>query len=209
MNAILRGGSGPKTDIQFPMQLSGSELLNVVEILSSQPHPLYAILDAARDPAIYTLLLTSGTQYYSLYFGRSALELATVAPYLVGLPPHCELLEKLVAEGWSKAWGVFLTSTQPPETIRHELRRSLMVTMEGTGKLVYFRFYDPRVLRVFLPVADPQQRADFNGSISSFLVEDKDPNVVLRFHSLWNTFGFDRLPIGTADLGPGCRRFRA
>ena len=49
-----------------------------------------------------------------------------------------------------------------------------MVDVEGqNGRLThaYFRFYDPVVLRTFLPTATPRQMEDFFGPISAFYVE--------------------------------------
>jgi hypothetical protein len=43
------------------------------------------------------------------------------------------------------------------------------------GEQLYFRFYDPRVLRVFLPTCDRQQLSDFFGPVDYFVCEDEDP----------------------------------
>ena len=165
----------------FRIELNVVSVPSVFDLLSSQPEAVYAVLDAARDPAIYPMLLTSGGFYTSLYAGQAALKLEAVSPYLVYLPPQSALLQRIVESGWGQSWGIFLTSSQSAETVWHELRRSLMVTMEETGKYVYFRFYDPRVLRVFLPVADPEQRAQLFGTISSVLMEAEDGSAMLRF----------------------------
>jgi hypothetical protein len=178
----------------FRVRLGAVRTPTVVEVLSNLPEPVYAVLDAARDPKMYPWLLGSGAHYTSLYYGKSARELETVAPYLVYLPPHSELLQTLVEKAWSNSWGIFLTSTQPMETIWRELRRSLFVQLEGQEQ-VYFRFYDPRVLRVFLPIADAEQRAELSGTITSFLMEDEDPTTLLRFHSLWQTCGLDKITV--------------
>lgn len=169
----------------FQIRFHISEIPTVADVLSSQSEPLYAVIDTARDPAIYPLLLAGGAPYWSLYMGKAARELEAVAPYLVFLEPRSEMLQKIVAAGWSNAWGIFLTSSQPPQTIWHELRRSLMVQLEETGKFLYFRFYDPRVLRNFLPMADAQQVSELMGTISSFLFEGEEAETsMLRFQNL-------------------------
>ena len=179
----------------FQVNFNATEVPTVVDVLSNRPEPLYAVLDTARDPAIYPLLLTSGASYYSLYAGKSALELEAVAPYLVSLPPRCELLQTLVAKGWGKSWGIFLTSNQPAETIWHELRRSLMVKLEETQEFVYFRFYDPRVLRSFLAMADARQMVELTGTMTSLLVEDEDAAFLLRFHSFSTVCALEKLEV--------------
>jgi hypothetical protein len=50
------------------------------------------------------------------------------------------------------------------------------------GKMLYFRFYDPRVLRIFLPTCDAMQlRELFGDAIDSFILEDEDPAFAIRF----------------------------
>jgi uncharacterized protein DUF4123 len=44
---------------------------------------------------------------------------------------------------------------------------------------VYFRYYDPRVLRVFLPTCNTQELAAVFGPVKSFVLEDDDPNTML------------------------------
>jgi Domain of unknown function (DUF4123)/FHA domain len=133
---------------------------------------LYAILDAARDARIKALVDVCEEEARSLFDGREGEALVEVAPYLVRFGERSELLEVVVNEGWGDAWGVFLTSGRPFDEVRRRLRRSLMVNDEETGKRLYFRFYDPRVLRLFLPACTARQRSELTGmEIERFLVE--------------------------------------
>ena len=47
-----------------------------------------------------------------------------------------------------------------------------MVDDEESGETMYFRYYDPAVLRVFLGAATRRQRELFFGPISRFFAED-------------------------------------
>ncbi len=126
--------------------------------------PLYAIMDAARDDRILELLRQSVERYQSLYEGVQGEPMATVAPYLVGpFRQDSRLLERLVMEGWGKRWGIFLTSRESFREVRRHFRRFLMVELEESGERVYFRFYDPWVLGVFLPACSERQRGEFCG----------------------------------------------
>jgi hypothetical protein len=49
------------------------------------------------------------------------------------------------------------------------------------GKQVYFRFYDPRVLRVYLPTCTVEEMRTFFGPIKCFLTEGDKPEAALRF----------------------------
>ena len=142
--------------------------------------PLYAILDAARDIRVLSLLIQHKEPCQSLYEGQQGAKLAQVAPYLVRLVKDSPLLEALVNEGWGKSWGVYLSSTSAFHEVRRHLRHFLEVNLPS-GEQVYFRFYDPRVIRVFLPTCTPEDTTQFFGPIQNYLVEDETPEQLLRF----------------------------
>jgi pSer/pThr/pTyr-binding forkhead associated (FHA) protein len=105
---------------------------SVIRELRSQEEPLYAILDAARDPVILArLLLDCKEEYQSLYEGDEGVKLAAFAPYLVALPPGSAFLETIVRDGWGKSWGVYLSCDRPFQEVRRHLRHFLMVQLEG------------------------------------------------------------------------------
>jgi hypothetical protein len=89
------------------------------------------------------------------------------------------VLKLLLEQGWGKGWASFFTSPAPFEEVRHHFRKFLMVQIEG-GQEVYFRFYDPRVMRDFLPAASPSEIATFFGPVSAFLLEAQQPEIVLN-----------------------------
>ncbi|MGA2703392.1 MAG: DUF4123 domain-containing protein [Isosphaeraceae bacterium] len=152
----------------------------VLEILRSQKEPLFAILDAARDPIVHLRIHECPEQKQSLYEGPEAARLAFVAPYLISLPKRSPFLEQLVREGWGNSWGVYMTCDRPFEEVRKHLRHFLTVELEG-GKKVLFRFYDPRVLRVFLPTCTSKESAEFHGPISHYLIEADSDDLLLQF----------------------------
>jgi hypothetical protein len=142
--------------------------------------PLYAILDAAREPKIVELLKHAGAEHQSLYEGARGAEMSSVAPYLVRLPEASPLLKTLEDEGRQQSWGVFLTCEQPLKEVRKHLRRLLTVKLPS-GSKVLFRYYDPRVLRVFLPTTDKEQAVEFFGPVKSFITEDENAGSFLEF----------------------------
>jgi hypothetical protein len=152
----------------------------VASILRKQG-PLFALLDAARERSILELLEEDiDAEYDCLYEGKSATDLAAWAPYLVSLPSESSLLDVLVERGWGKSWGVYLTSAKSLADVRRHLRHFLIVTM-ANGKEGYFRFYDPRVLRVYLPACTPDESKAFFGPIDAYLMESEKPQQLLRF----------------------------
>lgn len=138
---------------------------------------LFAVVDAARDDRILILVRESVERYQSLYEGIEGEALAHVAPHLVELPQGSGLLQRLVREGWEKRWASFIEARVSFKELRRHLRRFLMVADADTRKKMYFRFYDPVVLRSFLPTSTVKQKAEFYGEVESFYVEDEDGNV--------------------------------
>ena len=153
---------------------------DLLEILGNQPQPLFAILDAARDPKVLGILGNCTQHYQSLYEGPKGEELADFAPHLVELPSRSALIEALVREGWGKSWGIFLTSTSSFKEVRRHFRHFLLVQVED-GRELYFRFYDPRVLRIFLPTCTAQETSRFFGPVRSYLVEGERAGILLTF----------------------------
>ncbi|MDP3001284.1 MAG: DUF4123 domain-containing protein [Bryobacterales bacterium] len=146
--------------------------LRLLSLIATQPLNVYALLDGARSPRVLELLRASGERFERLDEGR--------APYLAAIPPRSPLLDSLVAEGWGAGWGLFLTSRRPfGETCHHF--RQILVAVTDDGRQLDFRFYDPRVLRAFLPTCDVEQAAVLFGPVSSFFAEDENPDRVLRF----------------------------
>lgn len=140
--------------------------------------PLFAVLDAAQGDKVWKFLGKSFGQRNSLYEGPKAKELAAVSPYLLELAGKPRRLERLVEQGWGQNWGVFLISSRPFPEVRRQLRKHLMVVEEETKKRLYFRFYDPRVLRVFLPTCAPDQSEQFYGCIDAFYTEGKEGDLL-------------------------------
>jgi len=152
----------------------------LLAMLRGEFQPLYALLDAANESSVLKVLFESKEEFKSLFEGQAGAQLTHFAPYLVRLPKESPLLETLVQKGWGKNWGVFLTSARQLQDLRSHFRQFLMVKMPD-GKEVYFRFYDPRVLRVYLPTCLPEEVEQLFGPIQSYLVEDEEPGTLLHF----------------------------
>ena len=144
--------------------------LPLVELMREQGKTLFAMVDAAQVPDLPTLLSATGAPCRSLFEGDSARNLRDVAPYLVHLGDAPALLQRLLEQGWGHAWASYLSCDLPFDELRRHLRKFLMVKTDD-GRQVYFRFYDPRVLRTFLPTCTPEQLKQFFGPITAFWLE--------------------------------------
>ena len=150
------------------------------DLLAKDFQPLYALLDASREPSVLKVILESKEEYQSLYEGAPGAQLTHFAPYLVRVPQKSALLDALVHQAWSKSWGVFLTSDTPFKDLRTHFRHFLTVKLPD-GQQVYFRYYDPRVLRLFLPTCLPEETNQFFGPVKHFLIEADNPATALHF----------------------------
>jgi hypothetical protein len=133
----------------------------------------FGILDAARDERIYLSVLRSDREWCCLYRGDAATTMAEVAPYLVELDPQSRFTRWLIEEGWGRSWGVFLNASVSMEALRNHLRRLTLVKLPD-GRSVYFRYYDPRVLSVYLPTCTTEELAAVFGPIERLVMESGD-----------------------------------
>jgi hypothetical protein len=131
---------------------------------------LFVVLDAARAPEVPTRLVEFKVEHASLFAGEMGELLKDVAPYLARCPQDSPLMKWLLEEGWGDSWGIFVHTDLTLEELRRHLKRFLLVKDEE-GRRYHFRFYDPRILRAFLPVCTPAEAAQFFGRIRRFLVE--------------------------------------
>jgi pSer/pThr/pTyr-binding forkhead associated (FHA) protein len=150
------------------------------DLLAKDFQPHYALLDASREPSVLKVILESKEEYQSLFEGAQGAQLAHFAPYLIRIPQKSPLIETLTHQAWSKSWGVFLTCDQPLKDLRTHFRHFLTVNLPD-GSQVYFRYYDPRVLRLFLPTCLPEETTQFFGPVKHFLIEAEDPATALHF----------------------------
>lgn len=140
----------------------------------------YAILDAARLYGELEKAKRLGSVFSSLYKGKSEQTLAEVAPYLFACDWSSPLAHWILNEGWTLAHGYFIQSTVSFEELHKHLRKFLIVQDEK-GKQLYFRFYDPRVLRIFLPTCDNVQISEFFGPVKHFIVEGDSKDEAIQF----------------------------
>jgi pSer/pThr/pTyr-binding forkhead associated (FHA) protein len=173
----------------------------LLALLRKDFQPLYAVLDAALEPDVLKVLFESKEQYQSLFEGSRGAQLVHFSPYLVRLPAESPFLTTLIEKGWGKSWGVFVTCAEPLAALRQHFRHFLMVQMPDK-KQVYFRFYDPRVLRIFLPTCSAEQISLLFGPIQYYIMEDENPDFLLRFSNKGQGVGRRKFPLDTGVDSP-------
>jgi hypothetical protein len=141
---------------------------------------IWMILDGARTIEIFRLLLACHLEYACLYSGPLTPELEIAAPYLVQLDHGYRDTHQLIQQAWGNSWGVFLRSDTSLKKLRRHLREFLVVR-DTKGARMVFRYYDPRVLRVYLPTCTTSELRTVFGPIECFWTEGDSTKDVVEF----------------------------
>jgi hypothetical protein len=148
---------------------------------SSVEGEIYAILDGARDERIHSFLGGSDLESSCLYEEKAISEdVRRAAPYLVRLLPWSRHTRWLFDTGWGQSWGILLATRANRPELRQHLRRFLVVKDEH-GKQLYFRYYDPRVMREYLPTCTRAESEMVFGPVTRYWTESKDARTLLEF----------------------------
>ena len=143
-------------------------------------HKVYAVLDGASVPKLPHRLWQDQPSNVCLYRGDLEPDLVYTAPYLVDLTADSAFTQWVLQEGWGKHWGIFAITPSDLKTLRKHFRTFLMV-FSPEGKPLYFRYYDPRVLRVYLPTCNVEEMRTVFGPIINYVVEAENPEQLVRF----------------------------
>lgn len=141
---------------------------------------VWVILDGARERRIYGHVVDTYLESSCLYSGPLPPALEVAAPYLVQLEYDDRLTRRVIEEGWGRSWGVFLKSPTSLKQLRRHLR-GFLVVRDPHGKRLVFRYYDPRVLRIYLPTCTADELRAVFGPIETFWTEGQDAASLLEF----------------------------
>jgi hypothetical protein len=179
--------------------MTDQRLTRIEEFLwrESPGQDVWMIVDGARTVEVFRMLLECHLEYTCLYSGPLAPDLEIAAPYLVQLDRDYRDTHRLIRQAWGNSWGVFLRSSTSLKKLRKHLREFLVVR-DAKGNQLVFRYYDPRVLRVYLPTCYPGELRTVFGPIECFWTESEGSQDMLEF-----CFGDGVLKQRTLSLGTG------
>jgi hypothetical protein len=142
----------------------------------------YTILDGAGIPTLRDKFFDAPeVKHACLFAGDLEPDMAEVAPYLVQLEPDSDFAD-WVMSGWGEHWGIY--AVVPAEmdlaAVRRHLRKLNMVYGPDNQPL-FFRWYDPRVMRMVLPTCDAGQLQEMFGPVLRFVLEGETPDQGIAF----------------------------
>jgi len=155
---------------------------NLFRILNRQDKELFVIVDAARDNKVIEFLIDvlDELNYESLFNDETQTIFATVAPYLVLMSKKSNSLETLIDSGWGKSWGIFFTSNDSFQNVKNHFHQQLFAVNED-GKELFFRYYDPRVFRMYISSCNHEQKREFFGPVEYFFVEGENSHILIQY----------------------------
>lgn len=142
---------------------------------------VFAVLDGASIPDLRNKLYEMRPPHYCLFRGELEPDMAEVAPYVINLAPGATFTDWVLNEAnFGNHWGIFAHSRHSIKEMRRHCR-ALVTAYTEQGNPMIFRFYDPRVLRKFLPTCTDDELKTFFGNIETFFAEDDKGQNLLSF----------------------------
>ncbi|NRA39107.1 MAG: DUF4123 domain-containing protein [Planctomycetes bacterium] len=141
---------------------------------------LYVLLDAARNPQIWPAIRDAEEQHICLFAGKLEPAVVEVAPYIVALEPDAAFTKWLLAKGWGDSWGIWFAAPVDLDELQKHFRHFTQVR-DDNQKTLYFRFYDPRVWRDYMELADDSDRGQLFGPVDCFWSEGKSPAELITY----------------------------
>lgn len=151
------------------------------QILGNHDNFVYAVIDGAACPQLRFKLYDWAPEHCCLYSGKLEPDMEEVAPYLVKLQQDSIFTNWLIKEGWDNHWSIFVESELDFKALRKQIRKLLLVK-SPEGETLVFRFYDPRVMSIFLPTCDGDQADELFDGLVCLRYQQED-NLVKGWYS--------------------------
>jgi hypothetical protein len=125
---------------------------------------VHMLVDGARDAAIAPLIRYGKLDFDCLFAEPLTPRLRAAAPYLVHLAAASAQSREMLRRCAGEHWGILVSA--PSHVTTRQLRlhfKKLLWVHDEQGRKLNFRFYDPRVLSIFLPTCTQEERNIFFG----------------------------------------------
>lgn len=157
--------------------------------------PQYTLLDPARMGSDFGKAYDLSIEGIALRTSIQPEDFETITPHLLPCEVESQLYNWITTDGKGDSWGIFVKSELDLEPLVEQLQKLLIVSMETNGRWVYFRFYDPRVLRGFLPGCEKKQLEELFTGVESFYCEAEDDDFQMHFSLEKGKLKVEKIPI--------------
>ncbi len=141
---------------------------------------LFGIVDSARNDEVFRYLVIGDVQYKSLFQDTMDIQSFGVSGFLVECKKESQLFQWMTSEAWGDSFSIFFTSKSSYDELFSHFQKFNRVFLEGDD-VVLFRYYDPRVLRTYLPTCNKEEIEIFFGAVRNFFAESEEPEVINVF----------------------------
>ena len=141
---------------------------------------LYCVLDGVMVTDLPIKLREAQVPHHCILTGDLSPDVVHAAPYLAYLSPDSKFADWVLSEAFGKSWGIFFHSHRSMLEMRRHFR-ALHEAYDERGNPLKFRYYDPRVLRAFLPTCNAGELKTLFGDVEQFFIESKVVGGVDRY----------------------------
>jgi hypothetical protein len=141
---------------------------------------LYCVLDGVMVQDLPIKLREAQVPHHCILTGDLTPDVVHAAPYLAYLSPDSKFADWVLSEAFGKSWGIFFRSHRSMLEMRRHFR-ALHQAFDEHGNPLKFRYYDPRVLRAFLPTCNAGELKTLFGDVEQFFIETKEVGGIERY----------------------------
>jgi len=139
--------------------------------LFDSKNDVYAVADGALLPGLLAKLEEHEPKNTCLFRGELPFDLAEAAPYLVKLEKDNEFSDWLLNESVEEPCCIYAQTTVIDDFIQLRKHfRSFLRVKSPEDKNLLFRYYDPRVMKTYLPTCTPEDNEIIFNGIESYLI---------------------------------------
>ncbi len=119
-------------------------------------YDVYSVIDGASAPPLLGKFAEYEPKHTCLFRGELSIEMAEVAPYMVKLEADNDFTNWLLEYATGSPCCIFAHTDKNFLALRKHFRSFLRV-QSPEGETLHFRYYDPRVLSVYLPNCEEEE----------------------------------------------------
>jgi Domain of unknown function (DUF4123) len=140
----------------------------------------FVILDGAHFKSKMDQAILLNENHHNLYTGISPAHLEPLGPFIFEFPHNQEFYEWYMENVQANSRGLIVESIHTFNEVKSHFKTLIKVRTES-GHNLFFRFYDSRVIRSFLPTCQEAELIDFFGPVQSIFAQSVEADILLNY----------------------------